>query len=211
MAATVADQIAVVRDALADRPRGLLRHVERVVEEATSLARYWDVDSERVALAAWGHDLFRSFPPAEQLRLAREAGLPIGDADIAEPVLLHGPIAAETLRARFAVEDQDVLDAIRDHTLGAGSMPLISRIILVADKIEPRKRKRTPVMRQIRRLARWDLDAALLCWADWKWVEERQHGWQSHETHWRARRELVREHHIDRPQPARIPLEQFER
>lgn len=211
MAATIADQIAVIRDELASRPAGLIRHVARVVAEATSLASYWDVDPERVALAAWGHDLFRAFASEELLRLAREAGLPISTADVAEPVLLHGPLAAATLRERFAVTDDEALAAVRDHTLGSHTMPLISKLILLADKVEPRKRKRTPVMREIRRLARRDLDAALLCWADWKWVEEREQGWQSHAIHWSAREEWVREHHADVPQPQRIPLEQFER
>ncbi len=211
MAATIADQLARVRDELSSRPAGLIRHVERVAAEAASLAGRWQVDRERVALAAWAHDLFRAYPPAELLRFAREAGLSADAADIAEPVLLHGPIAALTLRDRFAVTDEDVLAAIRDHTLGSPSMPIIAKIILLADKVERRKRKRTPVMAEIRRLARRDLDAALLCWADWKWIEEREHGWQSHPAHWATRIGWVRDHHADAPQPQRTPLEQFDR
>ena len=211
MAGAITDQLAVIRDELASRPARLIRHVERVVVEATSLARLYDVDPERVALAAWGHDLFRAAGPQELLLMAREAGLVISAADLAEPVLLHGPIAAATLQSRFAVTDAEVLAAVRDHTLGSPAMPLIARILLLADKFEPRKRKRTPVMREIRRLARRDLDAALLCWADWKWIEERDHGWQSHPAHWVSRQEWVREHHAHVLLPQRIPLEQFER
>lgn len=90
-------------------------------------------------------------------------------------------------------------------------MPIIAKIILLADKVERRKRKRTPVMAEIRRLARRDLDAALLCWADWKWIDEREHGWQSHPAHWATRIGWVRDHHADAPQPQRTPLEQFDR
>jgi hypothetical protein len=50
-------------------------------------------------------------------------------------------------------------------------------------------------MRDIRRLARRDLDLALLCWADWKWVEERERGWASHPVHWHARTAWVLAHH----------------
>jgi HD superfamily phosphohydrolase YqeK len=82
-------------------------------------------------------------------------------------------------------------------------MSLIAKVILIADKVEARKRKRTPVMAEIRKLARRDLDAALLCWADWKWLEERTNQWNSHPTHWRARQQWVREHHIDAALPAR--------
>ena len=204
MGRPVADQIADVRRELEARPEGLVRHVERVLVEALDLAARWDVDPERVELATWGHDLFRSFPPNDQLRLAAEAGVPVTLADEASPVLLHGPIAAAVLRERFAVSDDEVLAAVRGHTLGFTAMGTIAKIILIADKVERRKRGRAPVFSEIRRAARQDLDLALLAWADWKWVEERQHGWMSHPGHWDAREEWVREHHIDRAAPARV-------
>ncbi len=199
----IAAQIAAVRAELETRPAGLVRHVQRVLVEALDLAARWDLDPERVELATWGHDLFRSFPPAEQLRLAIEAGLPIVEADRADPVLLHGPIAAFVLRDRFGVLDYEALAAVRDHTLGSRDMSMIARVILLADKFEERKRKRTPVMREIRRLAWRDLDLALLCWADWKWVDEREHGWLTHPDHWGARTQWVEEHHRELALPAR--------
>ncbi len=194
---SIAEQIAAVQGEFASRPEGLRRHVERVLVEALDLAERYDLDPERVSLATWGHDLFRSFAPEEQLRLAGEVGVPIHAADRAEPVLLHGPIAAVVLRERFGVGDDEALAAVREHTLGAAEMPLIAKVILLADKFEERKRKRTPVMREIRRLAWRDLDLALLCWADWKWVEEREHGWLSHPDHWAARTRWVAEHHAE--------------
>ena len=191
----LSSQIAAIQAEFASRPEGLRLHVERVLVEALDLAHRYDLDPERVTLATWGHDLFRSFPPDEQLRLAAEVGVPVLEADRAEPVLLHGPIAAVVLRERFGVTDDEALAAVRDHTLGASEMPLLAKVILLADKFEQRKRRRTPIMREIRRLAWRDLDLALLCWADWKWVEERDHDWQSHPHHWEARTRWVHEHH----------------
>lgn len=211
MARSLARQIQVVRRELERGPRGLVRHVERVLTEALALGAHWDLDPERIKLATWGHDLFRAHSPAEQLRLAREAGLPITAVDEAEPVLLHGPIGAAVLRERFGVNDDEVLAAVRDHTLGAPHMPMLAKVILLADKVEQRKRKRDPAMRDIRRLARRDLDTALLCWADWKWVEERTHDWQSHPAHWDARVQWVRDHHDEIGLPGRSPDEEFQR
>jgi HD superfamily phosphohydrolase YqeK len=125
--------------------------------------------------------------------------------------LLHGPIAAVVLRERFGIQDEDALAAVRDHTLGLDHMPVIAKIILIADKVEPRKRARTPLMKAIRKLARRDLDTALLCWADWKWVEEREHGWHSSPQHWAARSEWVRQHHIDVALPGRVGAKAFSR
>lgn len=200
-------QIQRICDQYTHLPRGLRQHVQRVVHEARALATTWDLDPDRVELAAWGHDLYRAHPPAQQLHLAAQAGIPITDADRAEPVLLHGPIAAVVLRERFHITDDEALAAVRDHTLGAAEMPLIAKVILLADKVEPRKRRRDPILRQIRRLARRDLDTALLCWADWKWVQERTNGWISHPNHWEARRRWVAEHHHDRALPPTLPLE----
>lgn len=210
MSGDVAGQIAAVRAAMESLPEGLVRHVRRVLEEATDLAARWDVDPARTELAVWGHDLFRAHPPAEQLRLAREAGLPVDAADEASPVMLHGPLAAHVLRERFGIADEEALAAVRDHTLGLAEMPLLAKIILVADKVESRKRERAPVMREVRRLARRDLELALLCWADWKWVDERTRGWQSHPLHWQARATWVREHHVDAAMPGRVSESEFE-
>lgn len=203
MPGSVRAQIAAIQAEFESRPEGLVRHVERVLVEALELAVHYDLDVERLTLATWGHDLFRSFPPDEQLRLATEAGLPIDVADRADPVLLHGPIAAVTLRERFGVTDEEALAAVRDHTLGAPEMPMLAKVILLADKFEKRKRDRTPVMKAIRRLAWRDLDLALLCWADWKWIQEREHGWHSHPAHWAARVRWVTEHHAELARPAR--------
>ncbi len=197
MPGTVRQQITAIQEEFQSRPEGLVRHVQRVLVEALDLAERYDLDRERVELATWGHDLFRSFPPDEQLKLAVQAGLHLMDADRANPVLLHGPIAAVTLRGRFSVTDDEALQAVRDHTLGAAEMPAIAKVILLADKFEKRKRDRTPVMKAIRRAARRDLDLALLCWSDWKWVQERENAWQSHPASWNAREQWVREHHLD--------------
>jgi predicted HD superfamily hydrolase involved in NAD metabolism len=205
MSKSVRQQIAAIQQEFESRPEGLVRHVQRVAVEALDLAARYDLDHERIELATWGHDLFRSFPPDEQLKLAIEAGLSLTSADRADPVLLHGPIAAATLRERFAVTDDEALAAVRDHTLGAAEMPMLAKVILLADKFEKRKRDRTPVMKAIRRAAWRDLDLALLCWSDWKLIEERERGWESHPITWAARQQWVREHHLDAMPPLPVP------
>lgn len=209
MTPDIRTQITSVRAEFATRPEGLVRHVQRVLVEALDLAVRHDIDPGRTELAAWGHDLFRAEKPKALLALAREAGISLDATDESDPVLLHGPVAAIMLRERFAITDDEALAAVRDHTLGLAQMPRLAKVILIADKVEERKRARTPVMRDIRRLARRDLDTALLCWADWKWLEERTSGWKSHPTHWNARVEWVREHHIDAGSPGRLSDAEF--
>lgn len=202
----IRSQIDAVRREMEGRPAGLVQHVVRVVREARSLARAWDVDGDRAELAAWGHDLFRAYAPEEQLRLAVEAGIAVATSDREHPVLLHGPLAAVVLRERFAVADDEALAAVRDHTLGGAGMPMLAKVLLVADKVEAGKRAAEPELAAIRLLAHRDIDAALLCWSDWKWYRERLSRWDSDPRHWEARAEWVAEHHRDVALPARLPL-----
>ena len=205
----IANQIAAVREELLQRPSGLVRHVRRVLDEALPLARYWLADEQRVELAVWGHDLFRSEPPEAQLRLAREAGIEI-DADSRDyPILLHGPIAAAVLRERFGIIDEEALMAVRDHTSGLARMSLLAKILLIADKIEKKKRRGVPELASVRRVARRDLDTAILCWADWRWTTEARERYRTQEAHWRARLGWVEEHHRDIGMPGRVTGSSF--
>ena len=206
MGKRIAAQVKALQKEFESRPPGLRDHIGRVLVEALDLAVRWDVAPQRAELAVWGHDLFRAESPRRLLRLARESGIEVTTEDEAAPVMLHGPIAAIVLRERFAVTDAEALAAVRDHTSGIAEMSLLAKIILIADKVEARKRARTPVMAEIRKLARRDLDLALLCWADWKWVAEREKGWASYSAHWTARERWVAEHHLDIALPPRDEL-----
>lgn len=205
----IARQIAAVREAMLERPAGLVRHVERVLTEAIPLARAWQADEARVELAVWGHDLFRAEPAQAQLRLARETGVAIDADSAAYPILLHGPVAAIVLRERFGVTDAEALAAVRDHTAGLDRMSLIARILLIADKIEANKRRRAPALAMVRDLARRDLDTAILCWSDWRWANEARERYRTQAAHWRARRVWVAEHHRDLAMPGRVSASAF--
>ncbi len=200
----IADQIAAVREELLTRPSGLVRHVERVLAEAIPLAHIWNADEQRVELAVWGHDLFRSEPPAEQLRLAGEVGVEIDTDSRDYPILLHGPIAAVVLRERFGIADEEALAAVRDHTAGLEEMSLLAKILLIADKIEANKRRGVSQLADIRDVARRDLDTAILCWADWRWTAEARERYRTQAAHWRARQHWVAEHHQDIGMPGRV-------
>ena len=195
MPGTLAAQLTVVRAKLENRPAGLVAHVRRVLDEALELGAYYDIDPVRIELATWGHDLYRAGKSKDLLALARERGIPVAHAEARLPMLLHGPVAAAILEQSSGVTDDEVLSAIRYHTSGAPQMPLLAKVILLADKTEPQKRRRAPALQAIRALARRDLDTALLCWADWAWVAFQANGWETQDAHWQARAAWVESHH----------------
>ena len=62
---------------------------------------------------------------------------------------------------KFNIHDQDIINAILNHTTGRPGMSALEKIIYVSDYIEP-GRKQAPNLKEVRKLAFQNLDAALL-------------------------------------------------
>ena len=112
-------------------------HTLRVADTAEDLARVHGLDRGRARLAALLHDAAREMPSEEFLGLADSWNLPVGQPERESPKLLHGPVAAELARRELGVDDGDVLEAIRVHTVGQPGMDPLALVLFVADKIEP--------------------------------------------------------------------------
>lgn len=146
---------AFARERLSDKRYG---HTVRVARTAEDLARLHGLDPDRARLAALLHDAAREVSPEQFLELAGRFGVPVGDPERETPKLLHGPVAAELARRELGVEDDEVLDAVREHTTGRPGMSLLSLALFVADKIEPARDY--PSVGRIRQQARKDLREA---------------------------------------------------
>jgi len=150
-----ADADVFARERLSAKRYG---HTLRVAETAEDLARAHGVDPGRARLAALLHDAARERSSEEFLGLAEDLGLGVRESERESPKLLHGPVAAELARRELGVEDDEVLEAIRAHTVGRPGMGPLSLVLYVADKIEPARDY--PSVENLRRLARCDLRAA---------------------------------------------------
>jgi len=146
---------AFAHSRLSDKRYG---HTLRVADTAERLARIHGLDPARVRLAALLHDAARETEPDEFLRLAVEWGVPVGEPERESPKLLHAPVAAEMARRELGVEDEEVLEAVRAHTIGRERMGPLALALYVADKIEPARDY--PSVGRIRNLVREDLRAA---------------------------------------------------
>ncbi|MEE9247239.1 MAG: bis(5'-nucleosyl)-tetraphosphatase (symmetrical) YqeK [Dehalococcoidia bacterium] len=147
-------------------PKGLLEHIDRVVDISLELAQRFDVDPEKVRVSALLHDVARATKGPELLRLAREYGLDIGPLEEKIPVFIHGPVGAEMVRRDMGVRDGEILEAIRYHTIGCGDMGPVARVLYLADKLDPSKDARYPFNPEVRGLARSDLERAILAFID---------------------------------------------
>ena len=94
------------------------------------------------------------------LKKCRKYELPVTDAEVRNPSLLHAKVGAYFAEHKYDVTDPAILSAIRFHTTGKPDMSLLEKILYVADYIEPRRDK-APNLPKLRRLAFEDLDEAL--------------------------------------------------
>ncbi len=114
----------------------LYTHCDGVAETAARLAVQLGCDTEKATLAGLLHDCAREWSPEKLLRYAAENDIEVDILLESNPMLLHGPVGAH-LAQSMGVSDDDILSAVRCHTLGCPGMSLLAQIIYVADKIEP--------------------------------------------------------------------------
>ncbi|PKQ15944.1 MAG: phosphohydrolase [Actinobacteria bacterium HGW-Actinobacteria-7] len=116
---------------------GAVEHCQRVSQTAAELAQTYGAPVESARLAGLLHDWDRE-TGHEQLRsVACEAGIELTATDEAVPYLLHARTGALRVAETFPDLGADVLHAIASHTVGAGQMSALDRVVYIADMIEP--------------------------------------------------------------------------
>jgi predicted HD superfamily hydrolase involved in NAD metabolism len=114
-----------------------LDHCLRVESTALKLAPRFGLDPELVTPAALLHDLCREYREDLLLKLAANFGIVIDDIEKAEPILLHGAVAAVLARTELGIDNVDVLEAITLHITGGPGVSVLTKLIYIADFIEP--------------------------------------------------------------------------
>jgi predicted HD superfamily hydrolase involved in NAD metabolism len=145
----ITNELESIMERLLSRKR--INHVRSVVEFSRKLGEMYGADLNKIELAALSHDLFRDVPPRKLLKMARAYGLKISELERTHPVLLHGKVAAEFLKRRFNVEDEEVLNAVAYHTSGHVSFGTVGQILFIADSLE--FTRDFPGVNELRRIA----------------------------------------------------------
>jgi predicted HD superfamily hydrolase involved in NAD metabolism len=117
-------------------------HSLGVKEAAVFLAEKFDLDKEKAQLAGLLHDCAKCCPNDELLKIIKERIPEVKECELANYKTLHAPVSAYFAKTEFNIEDKEILDAIRWHTLGRCGMSEFEKIIFLADKIEARTRNK---------------------------------------------------------------------
>lgn len=84
----------------------------------------------------------------------------------AAPHLLHADVSAIVARDVFGVEDEEVLQAIANHTLGRPGMSLLCSIVFLADSLEP-GRGDSPELQALLQISRQNINQAVCQTSDY--------------------------------------------
>ena len=134
------------------------KHILGVEQAALELARANDYELEKASVAALVHDYAKERSDSEFKALIVQTGL---EQDLLNwnNFIWHGVVGAEIIKKELKITDEEILNAVRRHTVGAKEMTMLDQIVYVADYIEPGRD--FPGVDQARQLAAESLRAAV--------------------------------------------------
>lgn len=133
------------------------KHTLGVAETAIKLAEKYGCDKDKAETAALLHDCAKYMSSETILRKCIDYNIPITDSERNNPHLLHAKLGAHYAETEYGIDDEEILEAIRNHTTGRAEMTLLEKIIFTADYIEP-GRKDVEKLEFIRKTAYENLD-----------------------------------------------------
>ena len=111
-------------------------HSLGVADEAKRLAIKYGANAEKAYLAGLLHDCAKGIPTSEQAAECDKRGVKIDEWTRKCPPVIHGFLGEEIAKTEYGITDEEVLSAIKYHTVGAANMTLLEKIIYIADMTE---------------------------------------------------------------------------
>jgi len=166
------------------------QHSLQVMETAVKLAAFWGAPQEKCRLAGLVHDCGKHPDISKIFELCDFYGVELTEEDRNNPNVVHAFLGARLAHELYGIDDPEILDAIRYHTTGAENMSLVSKIIFLADYIEPGRIGRQ--FDDVRQEAYRDLDRALLKAYDYNIQKLLRYGEEIHPLTILGRNDIIR-------------------
>ncbi len=135
-------------------------HSLGTAECAKELAEKFGVNPDKAYFTGLIHDCAKNLNQIETDNIIK-THLNLEEGELCSPKTHHAPVGAFIAKKEFGVEDEEILSAIRWHTIGKVNMTTFEKIIFLADKLETRTRP-CEICTPIRKALNESLDAALL-------------------------------------------------
>ncbi len=112
-------------------------HSVSVMETAVKMAKFYGADEEKAKIAGLLHDCAKNYSAGEMISLCDEYGIDLDEVSKKQHGLIHAFLGAEIAKREFGICDEEIYDAIYYHTVGKPNMSTLTKIIYIADGIEP--------------------------------------------------------------------------
>lgn len=136
------------------------QHSLNVAAECKKLAEKYGEDSEKAYFAGLLHDVCKELEPEEQQRLIAESGFAVCREELETRSLWHAVAGAYFVKNIFGVEDIDIINSIRFHTVGRAGMSRLEEIVYLGDLVSADRTYKD--VDKMRKLVYSNLDAAML-------------------------------------------------
>ncbi len=116
-------------------------HSIGTMEQAVKLAKKFNVECEnKIKVAALLHDCAKCFTIdklKEHIKNNQDICI---DFDLANYKTYHAPVGCCVAKKEFNIDDEEIINAIKYHTVGRVGMNDFEKIVFLSDKIEPKTR-----------------------------------------------------------------------
>ena len=136
------------------------QHSVNVADECRKLAEKYGEDPDKAYFAGLLHDICKELPEDEQRELVVKSGFAVCREEMETRSLLHGIAGAYFVKKEFGIEDIDIINAIRFHTVGRAGMSRFEEIVYLGDLVSAERDYKD--VDKMRKLVYSDLDEAML-------------------------------------------------
>ncbi len=135
-------------------------HSLNVSEECIKLAKLYGEDTKKAEFAGLLHDICKELPSDEQYQMVVESKFSVCREELDTRSLWHGIAGAYFVKKEFGIEDIDIINAIRFHTVGRAGMSRLEEIVYLADLVSAERDYKD--VERMRKLVYSNLEKAML-------------------------------------------------
>lgn len=135
-------------------------HSMNVAEECRKLALKYNEEPDKAYFAGLLHDICKEMPAEEQKALMLKSGFAVCREELETHSLWHAIAGAYFIKDYFGIEDIDIVNSIRFHTVGRAGMSRLEEIVYLGDLISADRDYKD--VDRMRKLAYSNLNIAML-------------------------------------------------
>ena len=167
-------------------------HTLGVVEMSEKLAKIYNADIEKCKIASLLHDICKEMDMKYIKNICKNNFMnELSEEDLENNEILHGFAGAYYVKNELGIDDKEILNAIKYHTIGAKNLTLLEKIVYISDAIE--YGRNYPSVVEIREETFKNLDKGILMEIEHKEEYLESIGKKSHPNTDELKKEILKE------------------